>query len=177
MGQSGLIDYGIQKDLSDYRAHVGFQGGYIYFYETRKGREVLMNGNYNLKKGRVPGAPQITFAGYPVPWRNIEGCEEIKIPDDLREKYCPHAGATTYKKGDNAVVVVKEMLLRGLIPIKLTGKEVDEKDLQIKGEDLIVSTNFSIQVKCDMAAGRGGTGNLFLQTAERHFKNIQGKNN
>ena len=173
MGQSGLVDYGIQTDKSDYRVHVGFEGGYIYFFETRKGQMALENSNYELKRGRVPKAEQDTYAGYPVPWENISGCEEIKIPDDLRNKYFPCRGATTYEKGDSAIAITKGMLLRGLIPIRLIAAEVSEKDLQIKGFDLIVSPRFTIQVKCDMKAGRGGTGNLFLQTRERHLKDIQ----
>lgn len=173
MGQRSLVDYGIQTDESDYRAHVGFAGGIVYFFETQKGQEVLEGGNYIYKRGRIPNAPQDTFGGYPVPWKDVGGCQEIDIPADILDKYKPKKTDTTYKKGDAAIATIKAMLLRGLIPVNLMGVEVEEKDLQIRGEDIIVSANFSIQVKCDWMAGRGGWGNLFFQTEEIHLKGIQ----
>ncbi len=44
--------------------------------------------------------------------------------------------------------------------------------MQIRGVDIVVRGQWRIQVKCDYDAGRGkdgsGTGNLFLQVAERN---------
>lgn len=173
MGERSLVNYGIQCDESTYRAHVGFAGNVVYFFETEIGQEALEKGNYEYKKGRVAGAPQDTFAGYPVPWKDVRGCLEIEIPEDILGKYKPKRTDTTYVKGNAATSVVKAMLLRGLIPVSLIGIEVEEKDLQIRGEDIIVSVDFSIQVKCDWKAGRGGWGNLFFQTEERHLHGIQ----
>lgn len=173
VGERSLVDYGIQSDKSTYRAHVAFGGGFVYFFETQRGHEALERGHYIYKRGRVPNAHQDTFGGYPVPWRDVMGCLEIEIPKDILGSHKPKQGDTTYKKGDAATAVVKVMLLRGLIPVSLAGIEVEEKDLQIRGEDIIVSTSFSIQVKCDWIAGRGGTGNLFFQTKEVHLRGIQ----
>jgi hypothetical protein len=76
---------------------------------------------------------------------------------------------STGTKGQKAVYVVHEMLKRGLIPIKQNIETITEQDMQISGTDIIVHSNIRIQVKCDWKAGTkelGGTGNLFIQTAE-----------
>lgn len=177
VGKRSLVDYGIGDDKSDYRAHVGFGGDVVYLFETQKAREALIRGKevdrYEYKRGRVPGASQDTFAGYPVPWMDIEGCLEIDIPGDILEKHKPREKDTTYVKGDAAEAVIKEMLFGGFLPMSLDGIEVDDKSLQIDGLDFAVSV--SLQVKCDWRAGRGGWGNLFLQTAEIHERGIQGR--
>ena len=72
-------------------------------------------------------------------------------------------------KGQWAVDIVKHSLKLGMVPFKFKVDEITDKDLQIKGKDIIAVNSFSIQVKCDWSAGpkeKGGTGNLYIQTHE-----------
>ena len=83
----------------------------------------------------------------------------------------------TSEKGRKAVGLIAAMLRRGLLPIpgKVQRLVTDiDKPLQIEGQDIIVefgAATVRIQVKCDYKGGdksRGGTGFLYLQTAERN---------
>jgi len=52
----------------------------------------------------------------------------------------------------------------------INAKESEQKDVQLRGTDILVACNKRIQVKCDYRSGKkpNGTGNLFLQKSERN---------
>lgn len=165
-----LREHGIQTEESDYRIHVGFKRmrffdpHMIYVFPTSAGRDAL---NSSLAKpfeaGQV-GVNGITGKGVKVPWSAIGDCREIKIPSDIY--YAAHYDheADTSAKGASAVFVVKEMMKRGLISFPILTQEVSDKDMQIRGTDLTVtSCNLKIQIKCDAWASDFG---IRLQTSE-----------
>jgi len=79
---------------------------------------------------------------------------------------------TTTQKGAKAVQLVVGMIKAGLFPLPGLPHEQQDKAMQIAGDDIIVhleTKDIRIQVKCDFRGGErqyGGTGFLFLQTAE-----------
>jgi hypothetical protein len=168
LGNTKLVDYGIQSENSDLRAHVCVIGKKVYIYKTKAGLEQIGKNNY--RKVQVKTNNIITAEGYLVPWNDISGIKSVKIsPITLK-----HAGFTQEKhqmtsseKGNSAVAVVKKLLKSGLFPIEVYAEKIDDEDMQISGTDILLKLkDCRIQVKCDWAAGEGGTGNLFLQTAE-----------
>jgi hypothetical protein len=93
------------------------------------------------------------------------------IPPVLLSAIDCHRHESTSEKGKKAICIVQYMLWEGLIPLKLQTAEIDCKDLQLVGEDIIINQRITLQVKCDYRCGaqdRGGTGNLYLQTEERN---------
>jgi len=188
LGNTDLVDYGIQNEESDLRIHVSPATKSIYVYDTINGVDAVVcdsaNGNRKVKVRTQmkdefgdpivdrTGAPLkvVTAEGYLVPPHDIYGCHRIDIPDDVLNTANFRFHDSTTQKGNKAVVVVKKMLNRGLIP--LTPDDVDEisdEEMQVSGVDISISSKAKIQVKCDWKAGPkeyGGTGNLFLQVSE-----------
>ena len=170
MGYGDLIEYGIHNEESDFRAHVSLATGKVYVFPTGSGRAAIRTGRYTTKEAYQRGYDFPTGLGYLVPPLDIEGCQEVAIPADLLEGANCRRDESTSSKGHKAMVIVHNMLIRGLIPIALRPALITRKDLQIKGEDITVRGQATIQVKCDYSAGRqelGGTGYLFLQIADR----------
>ncbi len=171
LGYGELVEYGIHNEESDLRAHVSFATGQVYVFPTANGRAAIRTGRYGTKGAYQPGYDFPTGLGYLVPPFEVEGCREVAIPADLVARANCQRDESTTSKGRKAVIVVHNMLLRGLIPITLCPALVTRKDLQIRGEDITVRGQATIQVKCDYSAGRrelGGTGYLYLQIAERN---------
>lgn len=170
-----LVEYGIQTEQSDLRAHVCVNAQQVYVYPTRYGIEAITKGNFRKVTASQPGAAFITSEGYLVPPGLIWGCLPVNASWAMQK-----AGPIRYsdvpdRKGEWAVVVVRLLLSRGFFPFWGTPEVIDDIDLQVKGFDLIVTSKARIQVKCDFEggspyrSGRAGervTGNLFLQTAE-----------
>jgi hypothetical protein len=69
-----------------------------------------------------------------------------------------------------AVLCVIAAMKRGRFPFWLDAAEDKRENVQIQGTDIVVFCRKKVQVKCDYAAGDkpNGTGNLFLQRAERN---------
>lgn len=170
VGNTRLVEYGIQTEESDIRIHVGVYARAIYMYKTKDGQQAIAEGDFRKVPVRTNGI--VTAEGLLVPPDCIPGCLPIPIPGDIFEV----SKIGTYPeygfqgpKGKAAVCVVKEMLQQGMIPINLKITEIDDKTMQIKGEDINVKANIKIQVKYDYKCGVGHprcTGNLFIQTAE-----------
>jgi hypothetical protein len=163
-----LYKHGIEEDESTYRIHVGFQAKAIYVFLTENGRKAADVSRQEKLAGQ-PGVNYKTAKGKAVPWQKIEGCAEIPIPLDILSQVDCHQYNSTSIKGQKAVQVVKEMFLRGLIPLSFCVSEVTEQDLQVRGLDIVVESSVTIQIKCDYRCGSrhlGGTGNIFLQTHE-----------
>lgn len=170
-GNSKLVEYGIQNDASDFRVHVGYKAQHIYVFPTQAGREAIERekNRLELKQGGQQGVNGKTFAGYAVPISSIDDLQSILVPIDLYQKYPIYQEMTTSLKGASAVSIVAEMLKRQLIKLPVNVSLIDDKDMQIRGTDILIQSKLCLQVKCDFLAGErqfGGTGNLFLQTAE-----------
>jgi hypothetical protein len=174
-----LVNYGIQNEESDFRAHVSVATKAVYFFPTEAGIDAIISnrdqdGQYMYRSATAKQNGMVTANGFLVPPDDIDGCIQIPIPDDLfvtanfgtNPKYL-----TTSERGQKAVFVVKEMLRRGLIPLPMIVEEITNKNIQIKGKDVISTLDADIQIKCDWRAGPrhlGGTGNLYLQVQERN---------
>jgi hypothetical protein len=130
---TGLTDYGIQTEESDYRVHVSFTAKAVYVYPTKCGVAAIKSGLYREINAWQPGYNFPTAKGCLVPPTHIEQCREIAIPPDiLREVDCRQDDSTPVK-GQKAVRVVGAMLVRGLIPINTIPSAIGDKDLQIRG--------------------------------------------
>ena len=166
-GNTKLVDYGIQNEKSDIRAHVCPLVGCVYAFKTKDGRACVESGKYPASSAFTGDTE--TARGYLVPPRNIPGCHQIKIPAALLAVVNLQEHEDTIEKGNKAVLIISELLKKGLFPIDLIPKDVADKDLQVEGVDIIIALEARIQVKCDYRGGPkayGGTGNLFLQVSE-----------
>jgi len=158
-----LVEYGINQYESNFCIHVGFKVEMLFIYETIYMQNLLLNNSYRLVSAFQKGIE--TARGLLVPWDNSEFITITLPPLNKRYSFCKN----TSIKGQWAVDITKHALKKGLIPFKFKVDEITEKDMQIKGKDIIAIGSFSIQVKCDWDAGpkeKGGTGNLFIQTHE-----------
>lgn len=174
---SGLIDYGIQSENSHVRVHVCPRVKRVYVYPTKNGIEAIQTGRYKKKHGFQRGCEEPTSEGYPIPPEEIRNCIEIKVRERAWTYFGFCENHSTAEKGDKAVRMTIMMLKEGLLPIPAASREIKDKDMQVSGTDILVKANriyheeIRLQVKCDYPGGRkelGGTGNLYLQTAERN---------
>ena len=164
LGNTKLVAYGIAQDESDYRIHVSFGTGKIFFFPTASALDAVQNGaSYQTIRASQPGTQIITGVCKSVPPGDVRGCLEVAIPLDLTLEIPVRKSDFPQVKGKWAMTVARAMLKRGLIPIPLIGREIQDKDIQIAGKDLVITTTVSIQVKCDWWAGRYG---LAIQTHE-----------
>jgi hypothetical protein len=174
-GNTQLLDYGIQTEGSDLRAHVCVNAQTVYVYPTTKGLDAIGSGKFRRTSASQPGAAFYTAEGYLVPPSRIWGCYPINAKWAMSQAGPVSFGMSTSLKGEWAVRVVRALLSIGHFPLWGNAEVVSDLDIQIKGVDLIVTTKARIQVKCDYEGGepvRDGakgervTGNLFLQVAE-----------
>jgi len=160
-----LVEYGIRTEQSDYRIHVSFCNGKAYAFPTENGRKAINPDKHKEFQAGQPGVSYITGIGYKVPWTDIDDCQEIGVPDDVLRHASFQKEAPTTEKGQKAMIVACELLQRGMVQMPMRACVITEKDLQIRGQDLIVTSRLVIQVKCDYWAGLYG---LSMQTAERN---------
>jgi hypothetical protein len=170
-----LVDYGIQTEESDLRAHVCVNARQVYVYPTKKGVEAIEKGNFRPATASQPGAAFVTAKGFLVPPNMIWGCIPINASWAMQQAGPIRFEDTTSRKGEWAVDVVRYLLSRGWFPMWGSADVIESLDIQVKGIDVIVTSKARIQVKCDYEGGspprpgrRGEriTGNLFLQVAE-----------
>jgi hypothetical protein len=173
LGNTKLIDYGIQTEESDLRVHVCPKIGRVYYYNTSDGLATIRLKDY--KKMPVFTNSIKTAEGFVVPPSDIPGCVELKPSITNWNKFFNQTD-TTSKKGDLAVRLVKAIIKNGELKLTLNPIEITDLNMQISGTDIIVKSNIRIQVKCDFNGGSkqlGGTGNLFLQVSECNpFKQV-----
>ena len=170
-GNTELIEYGIQNEASDIRAHVCVTTERMYVYSTTSGVETIEKGDYRMMPAFqwVNGQSMKTAEGYLVPPEDIEGCITKTIPQSLIEHYSFDRSDSTSIKGNKAVGVVMSFIQAGHFPFIAEGQVIDDRNLQVSGTDIHVGIDKKIQVKCDYNGGPrelGGTGNLYLQVAE-----------
>lgn len=175
LGNTELVEYGIQNETSDLRAHVCPNAGMVYVYPTKRGLQAIDSGKYPKVNGFQPGIDTATSEGYLVPPSDIWGCMPINARWHMDRIGKVLFSWSTTDKGLWAVNVVAELLKWGWFPLWGNSSVVEETDVQIKGIDIVITSSARVQVKCDFDGGepkkprpRGSrvTGNLFLQVAE-----------
>lgn len=162
-----LVEYGIQNEESDYRAHVCYEAQRVYVFPTDAGKKAIATGIFPKREVTTRGI--VTATGYLVPISHIDNMQEVLIPLELYRKRKIESFMATGLKGRLAAAIVADMLRRALIALPIEVDITNDKALQINGTDIIVSSNLHIQVKLDHRGGDrryGGTGNLFLQDSE-----------
>jgi len=172
-----LIQHGIYEDESDWRIHICALIKIAYVFPTQAGKEAIKNTSSIEKIAWQKGISYPTGRGYCIPPNQISDCLQYHIPTHVWNQYQFEYYDSCGIKGRKAALIAKTMIEQGFIKIPMTHIDIENKDLQIKGYDLIVSPKYgkSIQVKCDYNGGDkklGGTGNLFLQTHELNPLNI-----
>lgn len=166
-GNAILVEYGIQNEQSDIRAHVCFAIKRVYIFKTINGLKAIEDRIYKERSAYQNGIE--TAKGYAVPISDIEDIREISISDEDIEFLSPDINDTETDKGQKAMWIVTGLLKKGLFPLWLDTENADSKEMQISGIDIIITCKKRIQVKCDFKGGSrilGGTGNLFLQIKE-----------
>ena len=93
----------------------------------------------------------------------MRDCKEIVIPPDVLDAVQFRRDDTTTVRGEKAMTVAMELLKRGLVSLPMLSKTVEDRDMQIRGNDLLVTPQYSIQVKCDYWCAEYG---LSIQTHE-----------
>jgi len=172
-----LYPFGIQNEQSDLRAHVCPLVRRVYVYPTAEGRKAVLSGAWPKRSASQPGVEGATAEGYLVPPFAIRRCVSLEFSPAAWDTIALKEGEDTSAKGQKAVCLVAGMIRNGVFPLpySVEGLNADpDKTMQIKGDDIILTLGAEqvhIQVKCDFRGGdkaQGGTGNLFLQTAERN---------
>lgn len=173
-----LVDYGIHNENSHIRTHVCPVVRKVYVYPTKSGVQAIETQRYHRVLAYQEGVKSPTAEGYLVPPFDIERCVGMSFRDNVWEAIAFRADESTSEKGKKAVRLVIAMIGNGLFPLlaALVAEEITDKELQVRGQDIIVPASaihakedIIIQVKCDYIGGEsdlGGSGNLFLQTAE-----------
>ena len=168
-GNQALMDYGIQNEVSDFRTHVT-GAMYTYIFPTANAKSLTARAEHvGLKKVSVFTRGIETAQGYPVPISWIEGLQEILIPQQIWDRFRIHDKMDTSKKGMLATSIVVELLKNDMVPLPVRLNHADSKAFQVSGTDILINASLRLQVKCDLPGGQkryGGTGNLFIQTAE-----------
>ena len=164
-----LVEYGIQNENSDIRAHVSVMNRAVYVFKTAAGRAAIDRYNPKRRSASQPGADGVTAIGWLVKPEWIDDLRTLRFESWPRwSEFKP--GMSTVEKGNLAVACVIECIRRGKFPFWLETKECETVDIQVAGTDIVVAANVRIQVKCDRRSGPQplGTGNLFLQQYERN---------
>ena len=167
-GNTVLVPYGIQNERSHCRAHVCPVTRTLYAYRTADGQATIAEGAYRKRSVLTHGI--VTAEGFLVPPEDIPGCGCVDISAWLWSIHILEDDDVS-TKGAKALRLTIAVLRAGKFPLSLydVSESVDNRQLQQEGADLIVTVSARIQVKCDYRGGerlRGGTGFLFLQTAE-----------
>jgi hypothetical protein len=167
MNQPDLIQYGIQDEDSDIRAHVCVLAKIVYVFPTWAGVKAINSGKFPSVGASQPGVDFDTSRGILVPPGQIEGCIRISASISI-EKVAFSRTDNTTTKGQKAAQVIELLLRKGYFPLPADPGIAKSLDLQRRGIDILVSGNWRIQVKCDYEGGIGAacTGNLFIQTDE-----------
>jgi len=172
-----LVDYGIQNEESDLRAHVCPFVQRVYVYPTAEGRRAVEGGHWPTREAHQNGVKGATAIGFCVPPFAIRRCVALQVRFDAWDSMEFSEQDSPSAKGEKAVRFVAGMIRTGIFPLPHRTAAVNlnlKRAVQIRGEDIIVdlgADRVHVQVKCDYRGGEdvlGGTGNLYLQVAERN---------
>lgn len=171
IGNTRLVEHGIQNEASDLRAHVCVLAEKVYVFRTADAVKIM---NYGIELGRYlpvsirqPGVDVVTAICYPVPVGDLRTIE-VSAQRLIREqRFSPQD--STSAKGKKAVNVVTQLIRMGWFPLlAVHAEDSTDFDLQVSGVDILIAGKWRIQVKCDYKSGIGNgcTGKLWLQTHE-----------
>ena len=113
---SELVDYGIQTEDSDIRAHVSVVAGKVYVFPTKLAVALVKSGKYPERKAWQPGIPYPTAKGYIIPWRDIPNIVPVAASKFIREQNFGSEDSTTLK-GEKASNVVEGLVRLGWFPL------------------------------------------------------------
>lgn len=160
-----LSEYGIHTEQSDIRAHVSVVNKCVYVFPTKAGVAAVMEHNPPLRSAGQDGVTGKTAEGWLVRPKWINGLQTVEPKRIKWEVFRPEM--STSQKGKLAVQVVCYLMREGRFPLWINAKEEQDREVQLKGTDIVVCCKRHVQVKCDYNSGPPpGTGNLFLQKAE-----------
>ena len=164
-----LFEYGILTEASDIRAHVSVVNRAIYVFPTVRGVEAIERERPPLRPAYQDGVTGKTAEGWLVNVEAIADLRSLRFTswfgwDAMRPTM------TTSEKGRAAVACVVAAMKIGRFPFWLDAVEDERENIQIAGTDIVVFCRKKVQVKCDWRCGHkpAGTGNVFLQKAERN---------
>jgi hypothetical protein len=163
IGNTELVEHGIQNDESQYRLHICFNGGVAYLFPTAAGAVAVEAGLGKPFEAGQPGVNFVTGKGRKVPAALIEDCREIEIPQAWLEKVDCKRTDSPVMKGQKAMAIAKWLFKTARVPVPVMTKEITDEQMQVRGTDLIVTSEWSVQVKCDYFGAENG---LALQTHE-----------
>lgn len=165
-----LFDYGIQTEDSDIRAHVSVTNRAIYVFQTSEGLLAVERHQPPERPAYQDGVRGATAIGWLVRPDWISGLRKVPCDNWPGWHRFLKPGLSTSDKGALAVECVTSALRSGAFPLWIEAEESGDKSVQIAGTDIVVCCKKRIQVKCDSRCGERplGTGNLFLQRAERN---------
>lgn len=166
---NSLFEYGIHVEQSDVRAHVSVVNKSIYVFETLRGVDAIKRLSPPIRCAFQPGVNGPTAEGWLVALGDICDLRILRFHSwSGWSEFCE--SATTSAKGALAVSCVREAMRVGRFPFWINAMEDDRQNIQIAGTDIVVFCRKRVQVKCDYRSGEkpAGTGNLFLQKAERN---------
>ena len=168
MNDMELFNSGIHTENSDIRAHVGVANRKVYVFQTKHGVDAMSACDVT-KEAFQPGVVYATARGKIVPWDSIKGIRVLPCTNWSRWNEF-HPLMTTSQRGALAVACVIDIMKAGRFPLWLDAWEDERENVQIKGTDILLFCRKKIQVKCDWSCGErpNGTGNIFLQIAERN---------
>ena len=172
IGNTKLVEYGIQTEDSDWRAHVCVNAGKVYVFPTKLAVPLVGNGMHRVIPVRtlINGRWIVTAQGCAVPALSIPRVVPVGAKHFIDKAHFNSEDSTTIK-GEKAVDVVQALLRVGWFPLPWDTSIIDDIEMQRNGLDIVVSGKHRIQVKCDFNGGEPAdrprvTGNLFLQIAE-----------
>lgn len=163
-----MFKYGIEEEQSDIRAHVSLPGRLVTVYRTADMVDLICTKSYRQKTATQPGVEFPTALGWLVPIEDILPQYVMRSESFPWERW-DHEAMDCSQKGEMAVKCVRAAILANKFPMWVCGHVNGDKELDIKGTDIIVSAKRRIQVKYDAPAyprSEGGTGNLFIQSHE-----------
>jgi len=171
---SELHQYGIMQEKSDTRAHVCAVVQRVYVFDTQAAREVIRNGSYPVREASQTGVNGTTATGWLVPPEDIPACVALKPRSQTWEYLDFSERHSTSHRGREAMRLVVGLIKNGMFPFPAQPTDHLHVDIDMEGKDIrahVAEQTRYIQVKCDRRGGAqelGGTGNLFLQKAERN---------
>jgi len=164
-----LFEYGIHTEASDIRAHVSVVNQVIYVFPTRAGIDAIERTHPPLRPAYQPDVVGPTAEGWVVDVNAIADLRRVRFQSwEGWTQFRPNL--STSRKGRLAVLAVIGAMKRGRFPFWLDTEEDERQHVQQLGTDILVFCRKRVQVKCDYHGGDkpAGTGNLFLQRAERN---------
>ena len=167
--QNELFEYGIMIEKSDIRAHVSVVNRTIYVYKTIEGIKAIEEYHPKLVTAGQQGVDGITATGWLVKPDQINNMQRLRYYSWPKwSMFDPNM--TTTQKGKLAVDCVINAIKLRPFPFFVDTAQTDSQHLEISGTDILLWCKRKIQVKCDYYCGEkpNGTGNLFLQKAERN---------